>query len=57
MAQLTQMLRCRQCGHEWAQKSIAVTPKNCPRCFTTYWNRPNLSGEGRPRSISVLDKT
>jgi DNA-directed RNA polymerase subunit RPC12/RpoP len=31
--------RCERCGNEWIPRS-EVEPRNCPKCKSTYWNKP-----------------
>ncbi|MCL2148083.1 MAG: hypothetical protein FWH47_01925 [Methanomassiliicoccaceae archaeon] len=32
------ILRCNQCDHEWARRSVGKLPDKCPVCKTTKWN-------------------
>ncbi len=34
--------KCNRCGHEWATKSKTITPKQCPKCRSPYWNKPRI---------------
>jgi uncharacterized CHY-type Zn-finger protein len=38
-------LICLRCGHSWIPRR-PVLPKNCPKCFTSYWNTPKCREMG-----------
>jgi len=32
---------CNRCGHQWqSEKGIDQLPVQCPKCKSTYWNKP-----------------
>ena len=38
-------LKCLRCGHSWIPRR-PVLPKTCPKCISTYWNRPRCRERG-----------
>ena len=45
-------LICLRCGHSWIPRR-PVLPKNCPKCFTSYWNTPKCREMGG-KAIDVI---
>jgi predicted Zn-ribbon and HTH transcriptional regulator len=42
------MLRCNRCGHQWLRRTL-TPPLQCPKCKTTFWNKPRLRKITRDR--------
>ncbi len=36
-----QTVTCNRCGYEWTPRK-GVTPKQCTRCKSPYWNKPRV---------------
>ena len=36
--------RCERCSHQWLPRSTTEgDPTICPKCKSTYWNKPRLN--------------
>ncbi len=40
--------RCERCSHEWIPRDTQHEPSACPKCKSTYWDRP------RRKVVSML---
>jgi len=42
------MLHCNRCGHGWLRRTVKL-PAQCPKCKTTFWNKPRVRKIARDR--------
>jgi predicted Zn-ribbon and HTH transcriptional regulator len=49
---------CLRCGHHWQKKRwVAIRPKRCPNCHSTYWFRPRIYEEKKREPIMSRKKS